>query len=150
MAGNTPYTGKSVGALLTWGPSDETVPGWKRAVIEETAGPLPEQLDVTDSADSAYVNMEDPMGAKGTAKTSITIEGLASSADVSDTGLFSYAMDVDTYDFTFQAETGATHDNFTITPVLKRRSRPAEFATLVPYTIVLEKEDIGTWIASAS
>ena len=150
MAGNTPYTGKSVGALLTWGPSDETVPGWKRVVIEETAGPLPEQLDVTDSADSAYVNMEDPMGAKGTAKTSITIEGLASSADVADTGLFILCDGRGHLRLHIPGGAGATHDKFTITPVLKRRSRPAEFATLVPYTIVLEKEDVGTWIASAS
>lgn len=145
----THYTGKTTGTLLTWGPADEPVPGWRRLVIEETAGPLPEQLDKTGAIDSAYVTMADPMGAKGQAKTTITIDGLASKKDVADTGLFSYAMDVDTYNFVFQAEAAATHDKFTVTPVLKRRSRPAEITTIVPFTLVLEYEGTGTWASSA-
>lgn len=142
---HTPYTGKSVGTLLTW--NALAVPGWKRVVIEETAGPLPEQIDKTTAADAAYAKMADPLGSKGSAKTTITIDGLSSKPDVADTGLFSHAMD-DAQAFVYQAASGAGKDKFTVTPLLKRRSRPAEITTLVPYTLVLEYEGAGTWAQS--
>ena len=88
-------------------------------------------------------------GRRAAAKTVVTIEGLASKVDVDDSGLFSLAMD-SSQAVVFQAAAGATHDKFTTTMILKRRSRPAEIATLVPYTIVLELEDLGTWAASIS
>lgn len=140
---HTPYTGKMVADNAKW--NALAIPGWRLITIEETAGPLPEQLDKTTAADSAYSTLEDPLGAKGSAKTAITIEGLASKTDVADTGLFSHAMD-DAHAFVYQK--GAGVDKFSVTPVLKRRTRPAAIATLVPYTLVLEKEDVGAWTAS--
>lgn len=143
----TPYTGKSVGALLTW--NAVPVPGWRRVVIEEQAGPLPETLDKTAAADSAYAYMDDPMGAKGQKKVTITVDGLASQTDVADTGLFSHAMN-DAHAFELQKAAGAGKDEFTVTPLLKRRSRPGEVRALVPFTLVWEYDGTGTWAASGA
>ncbi len=144
---HTPYTGKSVGVLLTW--NAVAVPKWKKLVIDEQAGPLPAQLDKTNAASSGYESFEDPMGSKGNPKTTVTIDGLASKTDVADTGVFSHAMN-DAHALVFQAATGAGHDKFTITPELTKRSRPAEIGTLTPYTLTFELEAAGTWISSPS
>lgn len=142
----TPYTGKQVSAA-TWNAA--TIPGWRRIVIEENAAGLPESLDQTAAADAAYSYMDDPLGIKGTRKTTITVEGLASQHDVGDTGLFTHAFD-DAHEFEVQKAAGAGKDEYKITPYLKRRSRPAEIRSIVPYTITFEYDGVGAWAASAA
>lgn len=140
----TPYTGKSVGALLKV--NSAVMPGWKKIVIEETAAPLPARLNDTEAADSAYTTMADPMGAKGTPKTTITIDGLASKPSFNDAGgPFNLAVDT-AYAVLFQKATGV--DKFAITPVLKRRPRVQALGKLSEYTLTLELDAAETWSAN--
>jgi hypothetical protein len=86
----TKYTGKDVAATYkVSGPF--TLVGVKTLEITETAKPLPEQMDTT-TVGAAYEQTEDPLGGKGTAKTTVTVNGLLSKADLADAGYTALAM----------------------------------------------------------
>jgi hypothetical protein len=141
----TRYWGKDVAELATW--DSVAIPGWQEITIEETAAPLPEQIDVTSALATVYEHVEDPMGGKGLAHVTVTVQGLASKTDVSDTGFFSEDLDAEAA-FVLQKGSGAGKDKFTATAKLKSRARPHEVATFVPYTVTLERNGTGTWAAS--
>jgi len=147
---HTPYTGKSGGTVANIGA--DAIARWRELVIAETGRPVSEQMDVTDSADSSWTFLADPLGGKGTPSCTITVNGFKPKDGVVGTDiLLTTAIDA-TVTVTVQAATGAGKDLFTMTDgVYKSYAAPHDIATVVPYTAVFEQmANAGAWSASAS
>ncbi len=84
------FTGKSAGTTVTY---DGVGTGWRKITIAEKGKPLAEQLDTTTAGDAAWVFIDDPLGGKGAASATVTVEGFLSSLDHQETGFLSKAID---------------------------------------------------------
>ncbi len=144
----TPYTGKSAGVVIKW--KSSAIPPWKQVVIKEDGKPQTGTIDTTDADSTAYELIADPLGGKGSAKTSVEISGNLSKTDFHDSGLTSWALD-DTGTLTIQKGSGAGKDLFTLTNAkFKGLKAPHQYAAVVGYTLKFELPSAGVWSASAS
>ena len=86
------FTGKSGGTTFTY---DGVGTGWQKITIAEKGKPLPDEFDITHAGDAAWTYLAggDPLGGKGAASVTVTVDGLISSTDHQDTGLLSKAID---------------------------------------------------------
>lgn len=80
----TRFTGKSATTVLAV--DDAPMPGWRKVTIGEKGKPLPTPIDVTAAQDSVYTFVDDPLGGKTAANSTVTVEGLLSVTDHQDTG----------------------------------------------------------------
>ena len=144
----TPYTGKSAGTTIKY--NNVTIPGWKKVRVEEKGRPKPEQKDVTAAEATAYVFVDDPLGGKGSANATVTVEGLLSSKDKNDgaAGILQFAVG---NSYTVLVTTAAASDLFTLTnAVLKTFNVGEEVAGLTPYTMTFKNAvSAGAWSTAA-
>jgi hypothetical protein len=124
----TSHTGKDM--TLTW--NGNTFPGIRRITISEEGAPLPDPQDITKAGDAAYVYEDDPLGGRGSARVSITVEGQANNSDVADSGPFSETLNTSASCVIDPAGATATYNRSTTTvelvelgtPPAWRRRRP--------------------------
>lgn len=147
---HTPFTGKSGGTTVKIGAT--AIIRWKQIVVKETFKPLPEPLDITTAASSAYTNMTNPLGGKGTAKCTIAVSGLKPRTDKFSSGLLTATALGATVTLTVQKATGAGKDLFTMTDgKFLALDTPHEVASIVTYTANFElASSAGAWSSSAS
>jgi hypothetical protein len=143
-----PYTGKSSTTVIKW--KTVTIPPWKQVVIQENGKPQIGTIDQTDADSSAYEKINDPLGGKGSAKTTVTVSGNLSKLDFNETGLTTWTAD-DVGTLTIQKGAGAGHDLFTLTnATFKGLEVKHPHATVVGYTLRFELASAGVWSASLS
>jgi hypothetical protein len=147
---HTPYTGAKYGATVKIGVT--AIPRWKQIVIAEKFRPLPDAMDATDSADTSWQYIDNPLGGKGTPSVTITVSGLKSKTGVHDTNILQTTALNAVVTLTVQKGTGAGADLFTFTGGrYKSYVTPHELGSLVPYTAVFEQAaNAGVWSASLS
>ena len=140
---HTKYTGKSGGSTVTVGGG--SIPtGWRKITISEKGKPLAQTIDTTVAGDSAYVFTADPLGGKGSASATVTVEGFLSVTDHQDTGLLATAIGTAGDVVVKKAVSG---DEYTLSgAVYQSFSSGAEFAAVVPYQATFELSTAaGSW-----
>lgn len=144
----TPYTGRSITTTIKW--KGSAIPPWKQVVIREDGKPQTGTKDTTDADSSSYESVNDPLGGKGTAKTSVEISGNLSKVDFNDSGMTSWTLN-DTGTLTIQKGSGAGKDLFTLTnAVFKGLKALHPHAAVVGYTLRFELNAAGAWSTSLS
>ena len=141
----------STGSAMTasFGATLAAYPGIKRITISEAAPPLPEMLDNTKATDSAYSTTADPLGGKGTPKTTITIEGLASLSDFGDSGVLADALNTVGTAIVKPFGATATYNLFTLLLAgFTDYTRSDDIRELATYTARLEVNAVGAWTAN--
>jgi hypothetical protein len=136
----TKYTGKDDDITF----NSAAIAGWREITITENAIPLPEKSDTTVAGASVYEMTDDPLGGKGTAKTTITVSGLASRSDVADPGLFALTPGVE-HAILYTANTGSGNDSFALTIRFQKRSLKPKVGDWTPFTFTFEALTGGTW-----
>lgn len=144
------YTGKTATSHFSWD-GDSVPTGCRKITIAERGAPATETVDVTVAADTAYVFVDDPMGGKGSASVTVTIEGFLSVTDFVDDGLTATG----TYDIgdtaTLLVHKTANGDLLTVTgATYKSFTTEAAVGTIVPYTATWEHTtSAGAWSTAA-
>ena len=143
------YTGYSATSHFTW--SGDSVPtGCRKITIAEKGKPATETIDVTVAADTSYQEVDDPMGGKGAASSTVTVEGFLSVTDFTDSGI----TKTGTYDIgdsdTLVVHKKANGDSWTNTMTLKSFTTEVGIGEVVPYTVTWESTvSAGTWSTAA-
>ena len=144
------YTGKTATSHVSW--STDSVPtGCRKITIAEQGKPKTATVDVTVAADTAYVQIDDPMGGAGSASSTVTIEGFLSVTDFVDAGITaSGTYDIGDTDELLVHKTGGG-DLFTLTgATLKSFTTEASIGVVVPYTVTWEHTtSAGVWSTAA-
>jgi hypothetical protein len=143
----TPYTGKSAGAAATF--AGTPIPPWKEIRIQEDGKPQTGTIDTTDADSTAYEFVPDPLGGKGTPKTTVTISGNLSKQDYADSGLTSWTAGA-TGTLIFRKGAGAGKDEFTLAAEFKGLQARHPHAEVVGYTLRFEANAAGAWAATSS
>jgi len=140
---HTKYTGKSATSDVIAGGAGLPT-GWQKITIAEKGKPIAVQIDTTVAEDSAYVFTDDPLGGQGSPSAVVTVAGLLSVTDVSESGLFATAIG---YVGDVVVKKAASGDEYTLTnAVLKSRTTDPEFASVVPYQATFElTSSAGSW-----
>ena len=142
----TEFTGKAMS--FTW--NSKTLGGVTKVDINEQNAPVAEPLDVTASGDTAYTELADPLGAKGTDKCKVTItlqDSTASYADALQTKFAFNSAQAATFDMavgTANANTW-THSGLELT----ERTTEIPFDGFATCTLVFEANSLGTWDSPA-
>jgi hypothetical protein len=138
-------TGKDV-AVTYDGASIPT--GWQKITIAEKGKPLREQIDKTHAGDAAYAFMDDPLGGKGSASCTVTIEGLLSVTDHQDSGLLTKSIDGEA---TLVVSYGSGKDKFTLTDAgFKSHDAGGPFANVQPFRSSFSNPaSAGAWSTAA-
>ena len=141
---HTLYTGKSGGTVVKF--NNVTIPGWRKITITEKGRPLPTPIDVTVAGDSVYTFIDDPLGGKGNASASTSIEGFLSIKDKNDAaaGLLQFSPGA-THDLIVTTATAG--DEYTLaSAVYKTFDSGHEVAAVVPYTLTFtHSTSAGAW-----
>jgi hypothetical protein len=141
----TKYTGKDI--VVTY--NAKAAQYVQSVEIAENGTPLPELIDTTVAGDSAYGFTADPLGAKGTATTSIRVTCLADAEDVTGTGWASIAMSTP-YTVIFDKKSENGTDLFTLlTAYMMTRETVIPLAAYATRTFTLEADNTGTWSTHA-
>lgn len=144
----TPYTGKSAGVSATF--DSNPIPPWKEIRIQEDGKPQTGTIDTTDADSTAYEFVPDPLGGKGTAKTTVTISGNLSKQDYADSGLASWTQGA-TAALIIRKGSGVGKDQFTLTLAeFKGLQARHPYAEVVGYTLRFEANAAGVWAATSS
>ena len=145
----TPYTGKQYGATVTF--NSLPILGWQEIVIKEDGKPLADQQDITTAASSAFAYQADPLGGKGTPKTTVTVSGLLARTDFSGAdGITDFALN-STYNLIVRKGTGAGKDTFTESMTLIDRSdNHAHAGKFVDYSLTFEANSAIAWTTTLS
>jgi hypothetical protein len=140
----TIFTGKSGGTTVTFNSVD--LLGWRKITIDEKGKPLPTPVDITDSGDSTYTFVDDPLGGKTSPSASVSVEGFLSVTDKKDgiVGWLQFAPG-DVHDLI--VVTAALGDKYTLaSAALKTFNTGAEVAGIVPYTATFtHSTSAGAW-----
>ena len=137
------YTGKSASTAITYGGA--SIPtGWRKITIAEKGKPLATPIDTTVAGDSSYQFTDDPLGGKGSASASVTVEGFLSVTDHQDSGLVASAIGGTG---AVVVTTAASGDEYTLAgATFKTFEVGAEFASVVPYTATWTlPSSAGSW-----
>ena len=140
---HTPYTGKSATTVVSV--ASGAVTGWREVTIEENGRPVAEAMDITKAGDLLYTYMDDPLGGKGQPSCKITVSGLLSRSDKSDSGKLTGTAKGATV--TVVVTTTAGGDTFTMTNGrYTSLDTPHGVGEVVPYTAVFDKAaTTGVW-----
>jgi hypothetical protein len=136
------YTGKSAPTVVDWG-AMSTCGGWRKITIAEKGAPATESIDTTVAADASYAYTDDPLGGKGSASSTVTVEGFLSVTDFVDSGWTSMAIGSSQ---TVLVTKKASGDEWTASMVYKTFTTEAGIGTVVPFTATFENTtSAGTW-----
>jgi len=122
--------------------------GWQKITIAEKGKPLREQIDKTHAGDAAYAFMDDPLGGKGSASCTVSIEGLLSVTDHQETGLLSKSIDAED---SLVVSFGSGKDKFTLTDAaFKSHDAGGAFAAVQPFKATFSNPaSAGAWSTAA-
>lgn len=136
------YTGYSATTVVDWG-AMSACGGWRKITIAEQGKPATETIDTTVAADASYAETDDPLGGKGSASSTVTVEGFLSVTDKQDTGWTGMAIGSAQ---TILVTKKASNDEWTASMVYKSFTTEAGIGTVVPFTAVFENTtSAGTW-----
>lgn len=145
----TKYTGKDMAATFDVA-SPFALNGLQTLEIVETAAPLPEQMDTTTAVASAYEFTADPLGGRGTAKTTVTAGGLMSNADYADTGYAAIALNTLDSLTIYPAGNTATYNKCVAGNCYFRGLRvTASVRDWIAFQATWEANEVPTWSATA-
>lgn len=136
------YTGYSATTVVDWGAMSDCG-GWRKITIAEKGAPAIETIDTTDAADATYDFTDDPLGGKGSASSTVTVEGLLSLTDKKDSGWTSMAIGSAQ---TILVTKKASNDEWTAAMVYKSFTTEAAIGSALPFTATFEATtSAGTW-----
>ncbi len=136
------YTGYSAPTVVDWG-AMSACGGWRKITIAEKGSPAAETIDTTVAADATYAFTDDPLGGKGSASSTVTVEGFLSVTDKEDSGWTSMAIGSAQ---TVLITKKASNDEWTAAMVYKSFTTEAAVGTVVPFTATFEAvTSAGTW-----
>lgn len=140
------YTGKSAATVVDWG-ALSACGGWRKITIAEQGAPAAELIDVTVAADAAYAEVDDPLGGKGSASSTVTVEGFLSVTDNKDAGWTTLTIGGTE---TVLITKTASGDEWTADMTFKSFTTEVGIGVVVPYTAVFENvTSAGTWSTDA-
>ena len=140
------YTGYSATTVVDWG-AMSACGGWRKITIAEKGAPAAETIDITDAADATYDFVDDPLGGKGSASSTVTVEGFLSVTDKEDSGWTSMAIGSAQ---TVLITKKASNDEWTAAMVYKSFTTEAAVGVVVPFTATFEAvTSPGTWSTDA-
>ena len=143
---HTKYTGYSATTVVDWG-AMSACGGWRKITIAEKGKPAIETIDTTVAADATYAFTDDPLGGKGSASSTVTVEGFLSVTDKQDTGWTSMAIGSAQ---TILITKKASNDEWTESMLYKSFTTEAAVGVVVPFTAVFENVTAaGTWSTDA-
>lgn len=138
---HTKYTGKSAATTITFGAL--TLPGWRKITIQETGRPLPTPIDTTVAGDTAYAFTDDPLGGKTSPSSTVTVTGLLSLLDFSETQWLALAIDASD---TLTVTTASGGDEWANTMTFKTFVPEAPHDGAVAYTATfVSTVSAGVW-----
>ena len=142
MTTYTKFTGKS--ATVTF--NVVAAVGVQSIEVTENAKPLVDRIDTTDAGDSAYEFTDDPLGGKGTPKTTVRVTAFANGCEVTDVTNDWVSLGGSTHALVVSPKSGATNSKFTVTnaylETIETTIPVRAFATRV-YTF--NANEAGTW-----
>lgn len=140
------YTGYSAPTVVDWG-AMSACGGWRKITIAEKGAPATETIDTTVAADATYQTTDDPLGGKGSASSTVTVEGFLSVTDKADSGWTSMALESAQ---TILITKKASNDEWTEDMVYKSFTTEIGIGVVVPFTAVFENTtSAGTWSTDA-
>ena len=127
-----------------------TIEALNKVSLTESDGPDAEQLDVTVVGDTAYTKIADPLGAKGSDKTSLVCTCWASTASYADSKNSKIPFNTPA-STTFDMAKGVTNANTLTHTTLQLTKRVTkipwkEYATV---ELTFEANALGTWDSPA-
>lgn len=139
------YTGKEATSHI----AGLTVPGWRKVVIAEKGKPATKTFDRTTQEDSGYVEEDDPMGGKGSASATVTIEGYLGVTDKNESGVTGTPEGSTVASLTIHKK--AAGDLYTLAGgVLQSFKTSAKIGDNVPFTVTVEHTtSSGAWSTGA-
>jgi hypothetical protein len=139
---HTKYTGKSAPVVVDWG-TLAGCHGWRKITIAEKGAPATEQIDTTVAADTSYAFTDDPLGGKGSASSTVTVEGFLSELDNNESGFTTLTIGgTETIIITKKA----SGDEWTADMVVKSFTTEAGIGVVVPFTVTFENTTSpGAW-----
>lgn len=141
----TEYTGKT----MTWTWNSVSASGLTKVDINEADGPDAEQLDVTVSGDSTYTFLTDPLGAKGSDKTTVTVTAWADADAAASNNQTQHAFN-SAQTGIWDSGTDANANLYTHTTLqLTERRTEIPFDAYATCALSFEANALGTWTAPA-
>lgn len=122
--------------------------GIQQTAYNGTGKPRTEYKDTTKAGDSAYTEVADELGGKGTPKTSLVVTVQQSKLDVTETGILTVAMGTSGAVVFYPDGNVLGNDKFAATLRLQQRNTTLLVDGITEMVLTFEENTAGTWSAA--
>jgi hypothetical protein len=140
----TKFTGK--GILVTF--NSIVLEGIDSVEITSDASPLPEMMDTTTATASAYEMTEDPLGGKGTPKSSVRVTMLDSKVSYGDSKIIKQVMGVSATLLVQPDGVTSGSIKYSLTARLQERKTTLGVPDWTKLAVTFEANDDGVWASN--
>lgn len=137
----TKYTGKDMAVTF----NSITLEGIESIELSTDGAPLPEMMDTTVATASAYEFTADPLGGRGTAKTSVRVNMFDNKVGYTDSKLIKQTMGTSASLLVQPFGTTEGRSKFTITARLQERRTTLSVRDWTKIAATFEADDDGAW-----
>lgn len=139
------FTGKDMTLIVTEAGGARTLTGLTKVTINEVGRPKAEQKDITDSNYTVYTEMTDPLGGKGTAKATMTVEFQDSATGYADSQACALVALGGSVAFAAGTTTDDVKYDHTAMQLTKRQHKITWDQPVAHGTLTYEANAVGTW-----